>query len=77
MLFVWGNWLWILVFFFFQLYMIPEIRSGVLSGDVGYVEEEDTDEKGVKEVNTQIFQNIPIFYCLQISSIYTIYELYF
>ena len=33
--------------------MIPEIRSGVLSADVGYSEddeEEETEEKGIKEV---------------------------
>lgn len=38
---------------FFQLYMIPEIRSGVLSADVGYSEDdeaEENDEKGIKEV---------------------------
>lgn len=34
--------------------MIPEIRSGVLSVEAGYKdkdEDEETDEKGMKEVN--------------------------
>ena len=34
----------------FQLYMIPEIRSGVLSADVGFNEDDDdVEEKGMRE----------------------------
>lgn len=40
-----------------QLYMVPEIRSGVLVADVGYTEdeeeEEEAEEKGIKEVYSQ------------------------
>lgn len=43
--------------------MIPEIRSGVLSADVGYSDEseEESDEKGIKEVFIYFNQRIDIY----------------
>jgi len=40
--------------------MIPEIRSGVLSADVGYSEDnEQREEKGLKEVQITLLFSLP------------------